>query len=150
MNSYPVMWGLSHEINHEIRIPMEQPTQWNADGELYDQVYPNDISEFPWKKGRLYRDVSKARFTENFPMQICHFCKIASCGTWPRFIGWHTSAWHQAVRAELKVGQPQIYPKHLPERWKIFGGRIHNFLLGPKYNMWVPKKVHFWKKTSLV
>ena len=51
---------------------MKPPAQWNADGELYDQVYPNDISEFPWKKVRLYRDVSKARFTENFP------CKFAT------------------------------------------------------------------------
>lgn len=103
------------------------------------------LVNFHGKKGRLYPDVSKARFTENFQMQLC-----SSRGTWPRFIGWHTSAWHQAVRAEPKVGQAQIYPKHLPERWKIwgiFGGNFPNFLLGPKYNMWVPSKVHFWKNS---
>ena len=102
---------------------MKQPTQWNADGELYD----HDISEFPWKKGRLYRDVSKARFTENFP---CKFAPVVVRGLdlldgtpvldikpyVRNSAASRVSLWWTQGRSTHK-----LTPKNLPERWKIFG-----------------------------
>lgn len=128
---------------------MKQPTQWNADGELYYQVYPNDISEFPWKKGRLYPDVSK-----NFP---CKFAPVVVRGL-DLLDGTPVLDIKPYVRnsaepgcrcGELKVGQGQIDPQRSAYFFGNFGGIFATFCQAPN-NKCEFQRRYISEKTSLV